>query len=269
MKTTLKAFACIAALAIATPVVAAAPYDVRDLQGARAAGGESTLMSRGYVHIKTRKDYDTSWSYWWNASHKQCLMVGTMDGHYEHVDSTSSSDCNQKDGDGTAAAVAAAAIIGAAILAHNAHDHKERKHEQDERSEADFDAGFRDGQYHHPYTPQGRSDRYADGYEAGTRERDNNSSHRYSDSNNSRRYVETTPYRPSGNAGFSDLQGARAAGADSTLSSRGYSNVDGFKEGYTAYTIWYNRSTHQCVQMAVADGRVDSIVDIQTHPKCR
>ena len=68
---------------------------------------------------------------------------------------------------------------------------------------------------------------------------------------------------------FSDLQGARASSADSELRDRGFSHVDTFKSGYTSYSIWYNRHTRQCLQMAIADGRADSIVDIHQHDKCR
>lgn len=46
-----------------------------------------------------------------------------------------------------------------------------------------------------------------------------------------------------------DLVGARASGGDSDLESRGW--------------------TRQCLQMITADGRADSINDIQTHPRCR
>ncbi|WP_343685477.1 hypothetical protein [Asticcacaulis sp.] len=274
------ALALAAATLTALPAMAAPPSDVRDLEGARAAGGESALQDRGYVHIKTRKDTDTSWSYWWNASRKQCVMVGTYNGRYDSIDSTTSSDCNQNNHDGSKAALAAAAIIGVAVLAHNAHDHEKRQHEADAQSEADFDAGFRDGQYNHSYSPQNRSDRYAEGYEAGVHEREQNSGHRYTaggsydsrgNSDNGSRYSGgyTTPYRPRGQAGFSDLQGARGSSADSQLSGRGFANVDGFKSDNAAYTIWFNPSTRQCVQMAVVDGKVDSILDIRTHPKCR
>ncbi len=67
---------------------------------------------------------------------------------------------------------------------------------------------------------------------------------------------------------FADLEGERASSAERGLEDRGFRNVDGFKSGMTAYTIWYNRKTDQCLQMAVADGRADSIVDIQRHDKC-
>jgi hypothetical protein len=39
--------------------------------------------------------------------------------------------------------------------------------------------------------------------------------------------------------------------------------------GETLYGIYYNAKTHQCVQLANANDRVDSAVDIYTHPKCK
>ena len=68
---------------------------------------------------------------------------------------------------------------------------------------------------------------------------------------------------------FDDLVGARASSGESELEARGFRNVDGFKSGTTSYTIWYNRRTRQCLQVATAEGRYDSVTDIQEHDKCR
>jgi hypothetical protein len=53
------------------------------------------------------------------------------------------------------------------------------------------------------------------------------------------------------------------------MSARGFTNVDTLTSGDTLYGIYYNAETHQCVQLANAKDRVDSAVDIHTHPKCR
>ena len=75
-----------------------------------------------------------------------------------------------------------------------------------------------------------------------------------------------------GNSGngvdVSDLVGARASSGQSELRSRGFRNVDTFKTGNTSYTIWWRRSSGQCIQVATADGRFDSVSDIGSHPKC-
>ena len=65
-----------------------------------------------------------------------------------------------------------------------------------------------------------------------------------------------------------DLKGIRASSGESELTSRGFRNVDALQSGNTSYTIWWNGGTRQCIQVATADGRYDSLTDIQTHPKC-
>jgi hypothetical protein len=53
------------------------------------------------------------------------------------------------------------------------------------------------------------------------------------------------------------------------MTSRGFTNVDTLTSGDALYGIYYNPKTHQCVQLANVNDRVDSAVDIHTHPKCR
>ncbi len=73
-----------------------------------------------------------------------------------------------------------------------------------------------------------------------------------------------------GSVDVSDLVGAKAAGVQSDLQSRGFHNVDSFESGNNAKgTIWWNGRTRQCLQMITADGRADSITDIQTQARCR
>lgn len=77
-------------------------------------------------------------------------------------------------------------------------------------------------------------------------------------------------YGGSETVNFSDLVGAKAAGVDSELQSRGFRSVDGFQSGSNGKgTIWWNDRTRQCLQMITVNGRADSITDIQTHPRCR
>ena len=40
------------------------PSDVADLVGARAAGAETAIQSRGYVFVKTETGDDRKYSYW-------------------------------------------------------------------------------------------------------------------------------------------------------------------------------------------------------------
>lgn len=53
------------------------------------------------------------------------------------------------------------------------------------------------------------------------------------------------------------------------MTRRGFANVDSLESGNSQYGIFYNRSTHLCAQLTMADGRVLDARDIQTHPKCR
>ena len=72
-----------------------------------------------------------------------------------------------------------------------------------------------------------------------------------------------------GKAKISDLKGMDAIKAFDVMTSRGFMSVDSLTSGDTIYGIYYNAKTHQCVQLANANGRVDSAVDIHEHPKCR
>lgn len=67
--------------------------DVRDLVGARAAGGEHQLETRGFVHISTQTGTDRKWSNWWHADTGRCITVQTYDGRYASIVSTLPADC--------------------------------------------------------------------------------------------------------------------------------------------------------------------------------
>jgi hypothetical protein len=70
-------------------------------------------------------------------------------------------------------------------------------------------------------------------------------------------------------AKISDLKGMDSIKAFDVMTSRGFTSVDTISEGNALYGIYYNAKTHQCVQLAIANDRVDSAVDIHEHPKCR
>jgi hypothetical protein len=70
-------------------------------------------------------------------------------------------------------------------------------------------------------------------------------------------------------AKISDLKGMSSIKAFDVMTSRGFTNVDTLTSGNTIYGIYYNAKTHQCVQLANANDRVDSAVDIHEHPNCR
>jgi len=83
---------------VALPAAAqGAPSDVRDLVGARAAGGESELQARGYVSTGGQRGDDRKWTYWWNGSRSVCLSVSTMQGRFDAITATPAADCGQGD----------------------------------------------------------------------------------------------------------------------------------------------------------------------------
>jgi len=72
-----------------------------------------------------------------------------------------------------------------------------------------------------------------------------------------------------GKAKISDLKGMDSVKAIDVMTARGFTSVDYLDSDNVQYGIYYNAKTHQCVQLANARNRVDSAVDIHTHPKCK
>ncbi len=276
-----------AASLLLTPVAALAKGagDLRDLVGARAAGAESDMESRGWVSTSAHKGAASSYVYWWNGRDKSCVRVATRDGRYDQITDTGATDCGQKAGSGDKAAAVAgvAALIGVLALASKSH-HRGDKDYDNQNDHADFERRHRDGLYHHPYTNGGNSKPYSDGYQSGVDERSHQSSYRpeYRNyqgsgwsgggSNNGGNSGDWSNNQGGGNgpAAFNDLVGAKAAGVDSDLQARGFRAVDGFGSGNNGKgSIWWNGRTRQCLQMITVNGRADSIEDIQTHARCR
>jgi len=75
---------------------AQAPSALNDLVGARAAGAETQMRSRGYSLVRTEQSDDRSYTYWWNASNRQCVTVATMDGRYDSITPTLAPDCGKQ-----------------------------------------------------------------------------------------------------------------------------------------------------------------------------
>ena len=71
-------------------------------------------------------------------------------------------------------ALAAAAILGLAALAHNEHHDRDTSAAKDPEYKAIFERGYRDGLYNEPYDSRHSSTAYANGYDAGHMERANN-----------------------------------------------------------------------------------------------
>lgn len=82
------------------------------------------------------------------------------------------------DKDKTAAAAAAIAILGIAALAHGDHHYTGGYEPDDGDSTAEFERGYRDGVHGYAYSEYRSTRDYAQGYQAGDRERENSMAHR-------------------------------------------------------------------------------------------
>lgn len=283
---------CTAALVLTSAPVAAST--LTDLEGVRASSADTTIRSRGYYSHHTSPGSGGLFTYWWNNASKSCVRTLITDGVVSTTKTVSSADCgyygdtssysNSSSGNNgaAAAAIAAAAIIGVVALAHKSH-HRDDQEFQNPNDYAEFERGHRDGLYNHSYDNSSRSDSYAQGYQSGVNERSAQSSYRpeYRDgwNNNQDRAQnrgqtwnqQNSSYSGAGtnSVNFSDLVGGRSAGVETELQSRGFRNVGSEPSDNSRITIWWNGRTRQCLQVITADGRADSITDIQTHPRCR
>lgn len=71
--------------------------DVEDLVGARAAGGETQLLSRGYEARQSNVVRDQRFTFWWNARTGRCISVSTMDGRYAAITAVPAPNCEGGD----------------------------------------------------------------------------------------------------------------------------------------------------------------------------
>jgi hypothetical protein len=75
-------------------------------------------------------------------------------------------------------AAAALAILGIAALAHNKHHYRDGYSPQTGDHTAEFERGYRDGVHGYAYNSFGSTVDYAEGYQAGDKERGNSMAHR-------------------------------------------------------------------------------------------
>lgn len=87
-------------MAIPAAAQAPPPSDVKDLVGARAAGGETQLTRRGYEFVKTQEGPEgRTFSQWWKQSTRTCINVVTRNDRFEVISKTPGYDCG-RDGAG-------------------------------------------------------------------------------------------------------------------------------------------------------------------------
>lgn len=251
---TSRAISTCLALALAlpmAPVRAAGADDLKDLIGVRGRDGESTLEQRGYTFVDVGKTNDASFSYWWHNGSKSCVRVTTRDGNYAAIINVDAGDCGQtrKEGgmsDGAKVAIAAAALLGVAALAHKSHHRDDRNY--DDRQTADFERGYRDGLYNNSYHNYDNRREYSDGYSRGVEERRNQSSYRdsYHDRGGYQSYVNVR-----------DLANQDSSYAFREMERRGFSlSHDRSLGGGERQWFYLNRNTRQCVELVSRAMRV-------------
>ena len=72
----------VASTAFPLPAIAQSAPDVADLAGARAAGGETQLLARGYESRRSTTVGDQRYTFWWSQRTGRCLSVSTAEGRY-------------------------------------------------------------------------------------------------------------------------------------------------------------------------------------------
>lgn len=88
----------IAMAALTSGAQAQTPRDISDLVGARAAGAETAMETRGYRFVKVQTGDDRKYGYWWNPQTRRCVTVATMDGRYASITASPAPDCDQRSG---------------------------------------------------------------------------------------------------------------------------------------------------------------------------
>lgn len=66
---------------------------LRDLVGAKGAGGENEMLNRGYKLAGGSKAGDSSFTYWREPMSNRCVAVRTTDGRYASITYTKDADC--------------------------------------------------------------------------------------------------------------------------------------------------------------------------------
>ncbi|MCM5570081.1 hypothetical protein M6I34_06140 [Burkholderiaceae bacterium FT117] len=249
--------------ALVSVALVAAPLQVRsqaselsDLVHQSDEFASRELPRRGYVLTHSDARSGTIWQYWWSSARADCVRVAVSRGRVSGVAGSDAHDCNQHTGDskgmsdGAKVALAAAAILGVAALAHKSHERDKERSSQSPQDVAEFERGYRDGLYHHPYHNYNNRQDYSEGYQRGAEKRAAETAYRSPHGHHSgyARYVNVQ-----------DLIGARASSALTELRARGFVDKGGYQSDGRAFTTWWHSGTRQCLQAVVGEGRVERL----------
>lgn len=230
------------------------PSDLRDLVGARAAGGETQLQSRGYENVKTETMPDSKMGYWWRRSSSTCVMVQTRNGRYASIASTAPVNCqggnDMSSGGGSDTPsdlrdlVGARAAGGETQLRNRGYEFVKTSSGTDRK----FSYWWHESKSAcvSVSTYQARINAIVSTLPADC-DRDPNAQASANDE---------TPYD------VRDLVGARAASGESQLRSRGYTFVKTEKGADRSFSNWWDRSNKICLNVVTIDGRYDTIMSV-------
>ncbi|KGB51771.1 hypothetical protein FG91_04135 [Sphingopyxis sp. LC81] len=84
----------LAPAALPAAALAQSAPDVADLAGARAAGGETQLLARGYIARRSTTVGEQRYTFWWNQRTGRCLSVSTVDGRYGALTGVPAENCD-------------------------------------------------------------------------------------------------------------------------------------------------------------------------------
>lgn len=87
---TLAAFALLGASGVAAQEPVA---PLRDLVGARGAGGETEMQKRGYKLVNSAQAGGSAYTFWREPMSNRCVAVQTTDGRYAGIIYTKEADC--------------------------------------------------------------------------------------------------------------------------------------------------------------------------------
>lgn len=296
------AAAAMAATAMAaTPIAAKKAETLRDLVGVSGASAETQLANRGFEYTTGNTANGSAYSYWWDRSGNDCVVVEVRQGRVVAINNAKAEDCGKKSGSNDAA-IAAAAVgavaIGAILLSSKDKDKHRNEYNQDWQEvqvhntqsgtlrifrSPDKNSRVRDEVREGSFLRNYGCDNYNGESWCEVRTMNGRSSGWARD-----RYLRVTGNYPGwggsggsgggwgggnggnwGNGNYGYLTGARPERAEDTLRQRGFRVVDNSRAGQTYYSIWYSYRSRECLRMAVEDNRVRNVVDIRNHPRCR
>jgi len=231
---------------LATAGAQSTPAELRDLVGARAAGGETQLQARGYAHVGSDTGGDRKWSYWWHAQRRQCVSVATVDGRYASISATPAADCGRTGDSATPSApaelrdlVGTRAAGGEAQLRSRGYAHLGAMTSTERKWSYWWNSARRNC-----IAVATVDDRYASIISAPV--------------DDCRKVESANASNPVTPAELRDLVGVRAAGGEVQLQTRGYAATDVGAD--RKWVHWWSAQRRQCVAVATVDGRYQSII---------